>query len=89
MKSVSSPNRATSLPGVPAMDFPARTAGMALVEFMMLFAAIKAKDFKEKPTVRNLTDWANAVQLIDDPYDKQSAAYRRTVRHSIRRKISA
>lgn len=66
-----------------------RTAGMALVELMMLFASIKAKAFQEKPTVRNMTEWANAVQLIDDPYTMQETKRRNVVRHTIRRKIPA
>jgi len=65
-----------------------RTAGMALVELMMLFASIKAKNFQEKPTVRNLTEWCNATELIDDPVTVQAVKYRQ-VRHTIRRKINA
>lgn len=40
---------------------------MSLVELMMLFASIKAKDFQERSSVGNLTAWCDATQLIDDP----------------------
>ena len=61
---------------------------MALVELMMLFAAIKAKDFQQKPTVRNMTEWCNATQVIDDPYTMQVDKWKR-VKRTMGRRMAA
>ena len=52
------------------------TAGMALVELLLLFAAFKARDFQASPTPENLTAWCNAKELTYEPYRnrKETAA---------------
>jgi len=44
------------------------TAGMALVELLMLYTAFRAKDFQTSPTPENLTAWCNAQEMVSEPY---------------------
>lgn len=41
------------------------TAGFAIVEWMMLVASIKAKEFQANPTPKNLTSWCDVTERIN------------------------
>ena len=42
------------------------TAGLAVVEWLMLVVSITAQIFRQEPTHQNLTYWCNAQETLTD-----------------------